>query len=84
MKAKTEKQSLTQQHDVQMAMKTLEHEGFLRGPGLLQLETIKTFFAIINEKPKFRAHMKSVTDFCNEGNPRRRFRVNRQYKVMLR
>ena len=68
-KAKTEKQYLTQQHDVQMAMKTLEYEGFLRGPGLLQLETIKNFFAIIKEKPKFKVHTKKVTDFCNEGKP---------------
>ena len=69
-KAKTEKQYLTQQHDVQMAMKTLEYEGFLRGPGLLQLETIKKFFAIINEEPKFKVHAKKVTDFCNAGKPK--------------
>ena len=58
---------MSQQHDVQMAMKTLEHEGFLRGPGLLQLETVNKFFTIINEKPKFQAYTKNVTDFCNEG-----------------
>ena len=50
-----------------MAMKTLAHEGFLRGPGLLQLETINKFFTIINQKPKFQAYIKNVTDFCNEG-----------------
>ena len=48
-------------------MKTLEHEGFLRGPGLLQLETIRRYFDIINEKPMFKAHKKKVTDFCSEG-----------------
>ena len=48
-------------------MKTLQHGGFLRGPGLLQLETIQKYFAIINEEPKFKAHKKKVTDFCSEG-----------------
>ena len=50
-----------------MAMKTLEYEGFLRGPGLLQLETVNKFFTIINQKPKFQACTKTVTEFCNEG-----------------
>ena len=48
-------------------MKSLEHEGFLRGPGLLQLETIQKYFEIINEKPKFKAHKKDLSDFCSEG-----------------
>ena len=48
-------------------MNTLEHEGFLRGPGLLQLETIQKYFDIINEKPRFKVHKKMVTDFCSEG-----------------
>ena len=48
-------------------MKTLQHEGFLRGPGLLQLETIQKYFDIINEKPKFNARKKKVTEFCSEG-----------------
>ena len=65
--AKTENERFTQQHDVQIAMKTLQHEGFLRGPGLLQLETIQKYFEIINEEPKFRAQKKNVTDFCTEG-----------------
>ena len=52
-----------------MAMKSIGYEGFLRGPGLLQLETIKKFFSIINQEPKFEVHMKKVTDFCQEGKP---------------
>ena len=48
-------------------MNTLQHEGFLRGPGLLQLETIQKCFDIINQEPKFKAHKKKVTDFCSEG-----------------
>ena len=50
-------------------MKTLQHEGFLRGPGLLQLETVQKYFELIGEKPKFKAHNKKVTDFCSEGKP---------------
>ena len=49
-------------------MKTLQHEGFLRGPGLLQLETIQKYFNIINQEPKFNARKKKVNDFCSEGN----------------
>ena len=48
-------------------MNTLEHEGFLRGPGLLQLETVQIYFKIIDEKPKFKAHNKKVTEFCSKG-----------------
>ena len=48
-------------------MKTLQHEGFLRGPGLLQLETIQKYFDIIKEEPKFKARKKKVTDFCPDG-----------------
>ena len=40
-----------QHHNMDMAMKTLECEGFLRGIGMLQLETIQKFFEIIKEKP---------------------------------
>ena len=66
-KAKTEKQYLTQQHDVQMAIQTLQHGSFLRGPGLLQVETIQKYFSIINEKPKFKAHKDKISDFCTNG-----------------
>ena len=66
-KAKTEKQYLTQQHDIQMAIKTLQHGSFLRGPGLLQVETIQKYFAKINEKPKFKVHKDKITDFCSKG-----------------
>ena len=48
-------------------MNTLQHEGFLHGPGLLQLETIQKYFEIIKEEPKFESHKKKVTDFCSEG-----------------
>ena len=48
-------------------MKTLKHEGFLRGPGLLQLETIQKFYEILNEPPKFRFHKDTIVDFCKNG-----------------
>ena len=67
LKAKTKNQSLTQQHDIELAMKVLQCESFLRGPGLLQLETIQKYFEIINEVPIFEVHKKKVTDFCSEG-----------------
>ena len=66
-KAKTQNQRLAQQHDVELTMKVLQNEGFLRGPGLLQLETIQMYFNIIDEKPRFKVHKKKVTDFCSEG-----------------
>ena len=52
---------------METAMKTLQYEGFLRGPGLLQLETIQKYYKIINEKPMFQLRKKKVTDFCSEG-----------------
>lgn len=65
--AKTQNQHLTQRHDVELAMKTLQYEGFLRGPGLLQLETTQKCFATIKEKPQFQVHKFSIVEFCNQG-----------------
>ena len=51
-------------------MKVLKHDGFLHGPGLLQLETVQKFFEIINdsdEPPKFQFHKEKVVDFCQNG-----------------
>ena len=56
-----------QQHTVPMAMKTLECRSFLRGPGILQLETIQKYFNIIKEEPEFKARKENVKDFCREG-----------------
>ena len=66
-KAKSEKQSLAQQHSIELAMKTLQYSGFLRGPGLLQLETVQKYFAIIGENAEFKVHKTKVTDFCHDG-----------------
>ena len=50
-----------------MAIKTLQYHGFLRGPGLLQVETIQKYFTLINEEPKFKVHKKKIADFCSKG-----------------
>ena len=55
-----------QHHLISNLLDVLKNGGFLRGQGIMQLESVRRFYEIIDEKPDLIVKQNTIPNFCRK------------------